>query len=68
MDKIIEYRKNDSWTATSCTKCGLGLLNRKAARSVHFADAELLFCPNCGMHIASIVANQSNKARIAKSA
>ncbi len=59
MEPIKELGSNDVWMGLACERCSLAFLDRNALDSVRLADAELLFCPQCGQHLAAILDSEA---------
>jgi len=66
MDRVKEFAQGEIWMGLACGDCSLTFLHPKALNQVRIADAELLFCPRCGQHLATVL--DAQEMPLAKSA
>lgn len=60
---IPEFKSMDITPGITCEHCGLSYVNAEALERVRLADAELLFCMQCGVAIAVIQNGEMVDAR-----
>ncbi len=62
MGSLPEFTEREAATGVICEECEINYVDSSALDSVQLADAELLFCPQCGIAVAVILSGAKRKS------
>lgn len=60
---IPEFKNATITPGLTCSECGMSYVNADNLHRIKLADAELIFCKECGMALAAVQLEESRSLR-----